>query len=195
VQTGRRVAVIDWSGDWPGLDVAELLSAAGKEVTLVSSTLYPGEALHQYVRNVYLETMYRQGVTMMPHYELVEVQNDAVVLRNLFSNELKALEQIDTVVLALGRRRLPGRAHDGRSNLRGHERGPGAVAPLLCRPRQAGSAARRCNPNSSGRTCTATRCDTRASGWSAIEQTWLVGDSPPVLQSQQPVELWADWGL
>jgi pyruvate/2-oxoglutarate dehydrogenase complex dihydrolipoamide dehydrogenase (E3) component len=103
VQTGRRVAVIDWSGDWPGLDVAELLSAAGKEVTLVSSTLYPGEALHQYVRNVYLETMYRQGVTMMPHYELVEVQRDAVVLRNLFSNELKALEQIDTVVLALGR--------------------------------------------------------------------------------------------
>jgi len=102
-QTGRRVAVIDWSGDWPGLDVAELLSAAGKEVTLVSSTLYPGEALHQYVRNVYLETMYRQGVAMLPHYELVEVQRDAVTLRNLFSHELKVLEQIDTVVLALGR--------------------------------------------------------------------------------------------
>lgn len=103
VRTGQHVVVVDWAGDWPGLDAADVLAAAGKRVELVSSTLYPGEGLHQYVRNVYLERMYRQGVKLTPHHELVEVRRDAVVLRNLFSNDLATREGIDTVVLALGR--------------------------------------------------------------------------------------------
>ncbi len=103
VQTGRSIAVLDWAGDWPGLDAADLLASVGKRVTLVSSTLYPGEALHQYVRNVYLERMYRLGVTMMPHHEPVAVQAGAVTLRNQFTHELITLEGVDNVVLSLGR--------------------------------------------------------------------------------------------
>jgi 2,4-dienoyl-CoA reductase-like NADH-dependent reductase (Old Yellow Enzyme family)/thioredoxin reductase len=101
--TGARVLIADWAGDWPGLDAADVLADAGKSVQLVSSTLYPGEALHQYVRNVFMERMYRKGVTLTPHHALAEVRPRAVVLRNLFTDELVAVEGIDTVVLALGR--------------------------------------------------------------------------------------------
>ena len=101
--TGARVLIADWAGDWPGLDVADILADAGKSVQFASSTLYPGEALHQYVRNVFLERMYRKGVTLTPHHALVEVRPGAAVLRNLFTDELVAVEGIDTVVLALGR--------------------------------------------------------------------------------------------
>jgi pyruvate/2-oxoglutarate dehydrogenase complex dihydrolipoamide dehydrogenase (E3) component len=101
--TGERVLIADWAGDWPGLDVADLLADAGKSVQLASSTLYIGEAIHQYMRNVYLERMYRKGVTLTPHHELAEVHQGAVTLRNLFSNDLIRVEGINTVVLALGR--------------------------------------------------------------------------------------------
>lgn len=101
--TGESVLIADWAGDWPGLDVADMLADAGKRVQLVSSTLYIGEALHQYLRNVYLERMYRKGVTLTPHHALIEVRDSAVVLRNIFTDDLLTVEGIDTVVLALGR--------------------------------------------------------------------------------------------
>ena len=103
-EVGPRVLVADWAGDWPGVDVADLLADAGKSVQLVSSTLYIGEALHQYLRNVFLERLYRKNVTLTPQHELAGVdESGAVVLRNLFTNDESRLEGVDTLVLALGR--------------------------------------------------------------------------------------------
>lgn len=101
--TGDRILVADWNGDWPGLDAAEVLADAGKQVQIASSTLYIGEAVHQYLRNIYLENMYRKGVTLTPHHELAEVRPGAAVLRNIFTTELVPVDGVDTVVLALGR--------------------------------------------------------------------------------------------
>src|SRR6185312_6422539 len=61
------------------------------------------EALHQYVRNLYLERLYRKGVVLTPQHSLAAVLPGAVALRNLFTDELITVEEIDTVVLALGR--------------------------------------------------------------------------------------------
>jgi len=102
-KTGKRVLIADWNGDWPGVDVADMLADEGKLVQIASSTLYIGEALHQYLRNVFLERLYRKGVVMTPHHRLVEVLPQGAILRNIFTNDLVHVEDIDTVVLALGR--------------------------------------------------------------------------------------------
>lgn len=102
-ETGERVLIADWAGDWAALDVADILADKGKSVRLVSSTLYVGEYVHQYLRNIYLERMYRKRVTLMPHHDLVEVRLGGVVVRNIFTDEAVAVDGLDTVVLALGR--------------------------------------------------------------------------------------------
>ncbi len=57
-----RIVVADWGRDSIGLDCAELLAEAGREVTFVNGSIYPGEALHQYHRNTYIARLLRAGV-------------------------------------------------------------------------------------------------------------------------------------
>lgn len=40
---------------------------------------------------------------MKPHYDLEEINDDQVVIRNLFSYEKEMIENWDTIVLSLGR--------------------------------------------------------------------------------------------
>ena len=64
------VLVADWGGDWAGLDAAELLAAAGVEVTLACAATVPGEGLQQYHRNLYLARLDEAGVRIRHHLAL-----------------------------------------------------------------------------------------------------------------------------
>ena len=100
---GQRVVVADWGGDPGGLDAAEVLAAAGKEVTLAVAPVAVGEHVHQYRRNLYLQRLYRAGVRILHHHEL-DSSGTAVRLRNVFAPELdRRPSSADAVVLALGR--------------------------------------------------------------------------------------------
>jgi pyruvate/2-oxoglutarate dehydrogenase complex dihydrolipoamide dehydrogenase (E3) component len=101
--TGRRVVVADWGGDPSGLDAAELLAAADNTVTLAVASVTLGEAVHQYRRNLYLQRLYRAGVEILQHRELVGASNGAVELRNVFARELHEHVRADLLVLAQGR--------------------------------------------------------------------------------------------
>ncbi|MET0202257.1 MAG: FAD-dependent oxidoreductase [Gaiellaceae bacterium] len=103
VPEGDRVLVADWGGDPGGLDAAELLAAAGKEVTLTVSSVSVGELVHQYRRNLYLQRLYRAGVRILHHHELVDVDPGQVRLRNVFAPELEMTVAADAVVRAFGR--------------------------------------------------------------------------------------------
>jgi 2,4-dienoyl-CoA reductase-like NADH-dependent reductase (Old Yellow Enzyme family)/thioredoxin reductase len=100
---GDSVLVADWGGDQSGLDAAEVLAAAGKQVTLAVASLAPAELVHQYRRNLYLQRLYRGGVTILHHHELESVTGDVIRLRNVFAPELIQTVRADGVVLALGR--------------------------------------------------------------------------------------------
>jgi 2,4-dienoyl-CoA reductase-like NADH-dependent reductase (Old Yellow Enzyme family) len=110
------VLVADWGGEWAGLDAAEVLAAAGLDVTLACAAAAPGETLHQYQRNGYLDRLDRAGVRIRHHLELAAVDG-AATLRHVFSGRLEPLGDLATLVLAQGRRpddalwpRLEGRA-------------------------------------------------------------------------------------
>ena len=105
---GRRVVVADWGGDASGLACAELLDAAGNDVTLAIGSAAFGETLHQYQRNLYAAQLYRAGIRLEHHLELVGVERGRVLFRNLFAPELESERPADLLVLALGR--VPERA-------------------------------------------------------------------------------------
>ncbi len=82
--------VLDWGGDWSGLDAAEALAVRGRRVALASASPVAGETLHQYQRAAYLARLDRRDVALLPHRELA-VDGDGVVLRNIYSGRLAPL--------------------------------------------------------------------------------------------------------
>ena len=103
VPAGQRIVVADWGGDPAGLDTADLLAAAGNHVTLVVASVTVGESVHQYRRNLYLQRLYRAGVTILQHLELVTASGGEARFRNVFAPELEISLPADILVLALGR--------------------------------------------------------------------------------------------
>jgi NADPH-dependent 2,4-dienoyl-CoA reductase/sulfur reductase-like enzyme len=98
-----RVVVADWGGDASGLAAAELLAALGAKVTLALGSAAFGESIHQYQRNLYAQRLYRAGVRIEHHLELVGADEDGVRFRNLFAPELETVLPADLLVLACGR--------------------------------------------------------------------------------------------
>jgi 2,4-dienoyl-CoA reductase-like NADH-dependent reductase (Old Yellow Enzyme family)/thioredoxin reductase len=100
---GRRVVVVDWGGDASGLACADLLDASGNDVTVAVGSAALGETLHQYQRNLYAARLYRAGIRLEHHLELLGAAQGRVRFRNLFAPELESELPADLLVLALGR--------------------------------------------------------------------------------------------
>jgi 2,4-dienoyl-CoA reductase-like NADH-dependent reductase (Old Yellow Enzyme family)/thioredoxin reductase len=98
-----RVIVADWGGDPGALDAAELIATAGGEVVLAVASVAIGEGVHQYRRNLYLQRLYRAGVAVAHHLELVRAAERTATFRNVFAPELEMTFAADALVLALGR--------------------------------------------------------------------------------------------
>ncbi|OIK15432.1 hypothetical protein BIV60_09780 [Bacillus sp. MUM 116] len=103
ITIGKNVLVFDFAGDWPGMEAAIDLAEKGHQVSLISSRLYIGEEVHQYLRNEYLKKLYQLNIKMIPHYDLGEIKENEVVIRNLFSYEKESIKNVDSIILSLGR--------------------------------------------------------------------------------------------
>jgi hypothetical protein len=77
-------------------------------VTVAVGSAALGETLHQYQRNLYAARLYRAGVRLLHHLELVAADRGTVRFRNIFAPELESAIAADVLVLALGR--IPDRA-------------------------------------------------------------------------------------
>jgi 2,4-dienoyl-CoA reductase-like NADH-dependent reductase (Old Yellow Enzyme family) len=103
VRPAGRVIVSDWGGDPAALDCAELLAAAGCEVTLAVGAVMPGETVHQYARNQYLGRLARAEVTIADRHGLVSAAGGEVEFANVFAPELRSSLRADVLVLSHGR--------------------------------------------------------------------------------------------
>ncbi len=101
--TGRRVTICDWGGDWTGLVLAEQLAQAGHSVRLVTSAIAFGEAVHQYQRNMYLARMDEAGIDLVHHLRLTGWDGACATFRNVFSEREHVLDGIDTLIVNDGR--------------------------------------------------------------------------------------------
>ncbi|MGA9856369.1 MAG: FAD-dependent oxidoreductase, partial [Solirubrobacteraceae bacterium] len=94
--------VADWGGGWDGLDAAERLAGAGRAVTLACAATVPGETLHQYQRNLYLQRLDDLGVEILHHHRLA-TDGGSPGLAHVFSGRPRPVPDDATLVLAQGR--------------------------------------------------------------------------------------------
>jgi pyruvate/2-oxoglutarate dehydrogenase complex dihydrolipoamide dehydrogenase (E3) component len=96
------VLVADWRGDWVGIGTATLLAEQGRRVTLATVGYQAGETLQQYVRDELLRRMLRAGVQVLPLTRLYGADDDTAYLQHVLTDEPVLVEDLGSVVLALG---------------------------------------------------------------------------------------------
>lgn len=100
-EAGDRVVVIDQDGGWKGSGIAEFLAERGRRVEIVSNAYYIAPRLSVTNDLWFLyERLLAKGVVLSPQSEVDEIGDCCVAVRNMFSQETRVIEGVDTVVLA-----------------------------------------------------------------------------------------------
>jgi phytoene dehydrogenase-like protein len=119
---GRRVLIVDESGDYAPLGLAEALAAAGVLITIVTPAPSIGAAAAALLETAHVLPRLRSlGVELMIDCDVASVRGTSVELADVWGGAATLLHGIDSVVLAMGRtprdellHRLRGRDKDVR---------------------------------------------------------------------------------
>jgi mycofactocin system FadH/OYE family oxidoreductase 2 len=103
VETGQRVLFVDLEGHHQATGTAEYLADRGKEVHILTSSLYVGDQLGP-LQDLYLtrQRLAQKGVTFTPDIAVLEIQGTMVKGLNVYSDETMEFDGHDTVVLVAG---------------------------------------------------------------------------------------------
>lgn len=103
VEGGQKVLLIDLDGHHQATGTAEFLADHGKEVHIITSSLYVGDQLGP-LQDLFLtrQRLAKKGVTFTPDIAVLEIQGTLVKGLNVYSNETMEFQGYDTVVLAAG---------------------------------------------------------------------------------------------
>lgn len=101
---GPRVVVVDEAGLPRGASAAEVLADLGCEVTIVTGDMFvsPQLTATQDLALWYQRALLK-GIQFLPQTMVRRVEDRTVVIADRFSQEERALQEVDTVVLALHR--------------------------------------------------------------------------------------------
>jgi hypothetical protein len=102
---GNRVLFIDNDGHHQATATAEHLADLGKEVYILTSSLFVGTDLGP-PQDLYLtrQRLLQKGVTFTPDFAVMEIKGLEVHGFNVYSNEWNTFNGYDTIVLAMGNR-------------------------------------------------------------------------------------------
>ncbi len=102
VNVAHNVVVADWRCDWIGLGVAEKLARAGCHVRLAVDGLHAGQNLQPYLRDHWAGEIAKLGVEVITYASFFAADADTAYFNHNASGEPLVLEDVETVVLALG---------------------------------------------------------------------------------------------
>ena len=97
-----NVVVADFRSDWLGLGVATLLASRGCRVTLGVTGNMAGQRCQQYVRDQMTAAARRAHVAILPTVRLFGVDESAVYLQDVLTEEAVVVEDTAALVLAQG---------------------------------------------------------------------------------------------
>jgi mycofactocin system FadH/OYE family oxidoreductase 2 len=102
---GKKVLFIDYDGHHQATATAEFLADKGKEVYMLTSSLFVGNDLGP-VQDLYLtrQRLLQKGVTFTPDFAVMEINGLEVNGFNVYSNEWQTFSGYDSLVLAMGNR-------------------------------------------------------------------------------------------
>jgi hypothetical protein len=99
---GNRVLIIDESGTYLPLGLADRIGAAGGHVEIYSQRLFIGEdpwEMHELVPT--MERLADLDVSCFPQHLVLEVGANAVSVRSLWGGKSRMVADVDTVVLSM----------------------------------------------------------------------------------------------
>ena len=105
---GGKVVVADWRGDWIGVGIAQLLALEGRHVRLLTPGPAPGVSLPAHVRDHIVGQLTRLNVEITPNARLFGVDEDTAYFQQTMTGDAIVVEDVETVVLALGHRAKDG---------------------------------------------------------------------------------------
>ncbi len=110
---GTRVLILDDSGFYLPLGLAEVLAAAGVTVDVVSRHPTVGEELQQNLEAaIVLPRLIAAGVTLRPQHFVEAVDGDAVEVYGIWGEPPFRIDGVSTVVLSMGRTPADGLFHE-----------------------------------------------------------------------------------
>ncbi|MPZ68488.1 MAG: FAD-dependent oxidoreductase [Actinobacteria bacterium] len=99
---GTRVVIIDESGEYLPLGLAEILGQAGVSVEVISPRTAVGEDLLRTLEASHLfPRLMRLGVTLTPQTFIDEVLADSIVISDIWTGSKKEVREVTTLVLSL----------------------------------------------------------------------------------------------
>ena len=103
---GASVVIADCRCDWIGLGLAEKLARAGCRVRLAANGAIPGEGIHYITRDMWIGTLHKLGVEMIPFVRLFGADAESVYLQHTINAEAIVLDNVDTVVTVSPNKRV-----------------------------------------------------------------------------------------
>jgi 2,4-dienoyl-CoA reductase-like NADH-dependent reductase (Old Yellow Enzyme family) len=97
-QVGKNVVIADWSCDWSGLGIAELLARDGHYVRLLSGGSVAGESIQAIVRDQWIGVLHGLGVEMIPFAGFYGASEGSAFFQHMTGGEAIVCEQVDTIV-------------------------------------------------------------------------------------------------
>ena len=104
IEAGRSVVVLDRNAHWEACGTAEFLLEAGRKVEFVTPLSAAGVDLEPGNAPLFYQRVRPQGLRITVHSDIHSIGPDGVVLVDVHTNEDRTLRDVDTIVLAIGRR-------------------------------------------------------------------------------------------
>ncbi|MFC1942560.1 mycofactocin system FadH/OYE family oxidoreductase 2 [Chloroflexota bacterium] len=104
-ELGNKILFVDYDGHHQATSTAEFLADQGKEVHMITSSLFVGNELGP-VQDLYLsrQRLMKKGITFTPDFAVMEIKGLEVNGFNVYSNEWRTFSGYDSIVLAMGNR-------------------------------------------------------------------------------------------
>ena len=107
VEVGRNVIVADYENHLYGLDMADFLASQGKNVELLTESVFAGGMVDYHTIHVAYTNVLTKGVIITPLTAIKEIREKTIIVYNLLTNSEREIDGIDTVVVC-----TDGRAND-----------------------------------------------------------------------------------
>ena len=104
VEAGRRVVLLDRNAHWEACGTAEFLLEDGRQVEFVTTLAGAGVDLEPGNAALFYQRVRPRGLRITVHADIRSIAPDGVVVVDIHTNEERILRDVDTIVLAIGRR-------------------------------------------------------------------------------------------
>ena len=104
IDAGQNVVVLDRNAHWEACGTAEYLLEAGRQVEFVTPLGAAGVDLEPSNAALFYQRVRPRGLRITLHTDIRSIRPDGVILVDVHTDEERTLRDVDTIVLAIGRR-------------------------------------------------------------------------------------------